>query len=57
VKAGNHQDAVGFNLVKQAVWKATYRSPSSPPVNNRKAQRKFPNELNGGFHRLDESLG
>ncbi len=56
MKAGDHQDAVGFRLIKEAVRKASHSRPPSLPKDNREPQWRFFDELNGLFDGLNESL-
>ena len=56
VEAGNEQNPVGFNLIKQAIGKARHRGASAAFMNGRKPQGRFCDELDGVFDRQDKAL-
>lgn len=56
MEAGNHQNAVSFNLIEEAVREAPYSRPPPLPVDNRKAQWKLCNDSDGVFDCLNEPL-
>jgi hypothetical protein len=57
MKARNQQDSVGFNFEEQAVREPSNTCAPSFPIDNRKAQRKFRDEIDGIFDGLNESFG